>query len=249
MLADHRRAAEVAGGIVVAAVVLVAMVAFDVTRAAVQPIDEAWLALMDAVRVAPLEGVAHALDIIGGPWVTAPLRLGAGLWLVYRRRWAHLVALILAVAISEISIGLLKSAVARPRPPMPLVETSGFSFPSGHAIAGAVTALILVIVMLPPGPARWRWELRAGLFALVMALSRTYLQAHWLTDAVAGVLVGSASVLASVVLVVGLRNRLRPRWFPDTITASSHPPSPAATPAGATTTDRSAPRRGSGAGR
>jgi len=125
-------------------------------------------------------------------------------------------ALLLAVAASEIGLGQLKDLVERPRPPSPLVHTTGFSFPSGHATATAVSALALVIMLLPPGPARWGWEVRAVLFSLVMALSRTYLQAHWLSDAVAGTLFGTAVVLASVVVVVGLRNRLRPRLFPDT---------------------------------
>lgn len=218
MLVNHRRAVEIAAGTIVATVVLVTMVAFDVTRAAVQPLDDAWLRAMDSIRFAPLVAVAEVFDVAGSVWVTAPLRLGVGLWLLARRRWAHFGALALAVAVSEVGIGLLKGAVARPRPPMALVDTNGFSFPSGHATAGAVTALALVIVLLPPGPARWRWELRAGLFVLAMAVSRTYLGAHWLSDALAGTLFGSAAVLTSVVTVIGLRNRLRPRFFPDATT-------------------------------
>lgn len=213
MLANHRRAVEVTAGTILATVVLVSLVAFDVTRAALQPIDDAWLEAMEVVRVTPLVWLARALDVAGGVWVTVPLRLAVLGWLLYRRRWAHFIALALAVAISEVAIGVIKGAVARPRPPLSLVETSGFSFPSGHATAGAVTALALVIVLWPPGPTRWRWELRAGLFALAMAMSRTYLGAHWLSDAVGGTLLGSAAVLLSVVTVIGLRNRSKSPSF------------------------------------
>jgi undecaprenyl-diphosphatase len=206
MLTNHRRAAEVAAGTILATVVLVAMVAFDVTRPALQPLDDAWLEAMEAIRVTPALWLARALDVAGGAWVTVPVRVAVLVWLIYRRRWAHFIALALAVAISEVAIGVIKAGVARPRPSLSLVETSGFSFPSGHATAGAVTALALVIVLWPPGPARWRWELRAGLFALAMAVSRTYLGAHWLSDAVGGTLLGSAAVLLSVVTVIGLRN-------------------------------------------
>lgn len=215
LVANHRRAVAAAVAAVAVAFLLLLLVEVKATRPAVQAVDDGWLDAMREVRVGPLTWLARALSVAGGPLVTIPVRLAVGLWLAHRRRWAHLGAFVLAVAVSEVSIGLLKDLVARPRPPGSLVGTSGFSFPSGHAIAGAVTALMLVIVLLPPGPDRWAWEVRATVFALLMALSRTYLGAHWLSDVVAGTLLGCAVVLSSVVVVVGLRNRLRPRFFPD----------------------------------
>ena len=214
LIANHRRAVTVAVTAVGAALVLLVLVEVRATRPAVQAVDDGWLDAMREVRAGPLTWLARTLSAAGGPWVTIPVRLAVGLWLAHRRRWAHLAAFVLAVAVSEVSIGVLKDLVARPRPPGSLVGTSGFSFPSGHAIAGAVTALALVIMLLPPGPDRWAWEVRATLFALGIALSRTYLGAHWLSDVVAGTLYGAAVLLTSVVVVVGIRNRLRPRFFP-----------------------------------
>jgi undecaprenyl-diphosphatase len=75
-------------------------------------------------------------------------------------------------------------------------------------MAGAVTAVALVIVFLPAGPHRRIWELVAVGFAFFMALSRTYLRAHWLTDVVAGVLLGAAAAVgvAAIVHVWWLRS-------------------------------------------
>ena len=79
-----------------------------------------------------------------------------------------------------------------------------FLFPAGHAVANAVTAVGLVIVLVSPGPRRWVWQLRAVAFAFLMALSRVYLAAHWLSDVVAGALlrgglaIGWPAVLQSV---------------------------------------------------
>ena len=82
----------------------------------------------------------------------------------------------------------------------------GFSFPSGHAVAGAATAVALVLVLLPAGQARRRWEFVAIGFAFVMALSRVYLNAHWFSDVVAGVLLGAGVALGSAGLVTEVRD-------------------------------------------
>jgi membrane-associated phospholipid phosphatase len=44
-----------------------------------------------------------------------------------------------------------------------------------------------------------------------MALSRAYLAAHWLSDAMAGVLLGTSTALATALVVHHLRNRLEHR--------------------------------------
>jgi membrane-associated phospholipid phosphatase len=193
----------------IGALLLTVLVAVESTRPWVQDVDDAWLELVDAARVAPLTWLARSLSVAGSVVVMLPLRIGVASWLAFRHRWAQLTAFLLAMATSEISIGSLKALIERPRPSASLIETHGFAFPSGHAIAASVTAAALVMVLLPEGPDRRRWEVRAILFALVMALSRTYLRAHWLSDVVAGTLIGAALALGSVALVLTVRRRWR----------------------------------------
>jgi membrane-associated phospholipid phosphatase len=106
-----------------------------------------------------------------------------------------------AVVLSEILIGPVKGAYDRPRPPGSLVATSGASFPSGHAIAASVTVLAAVIALVPPGRRRIIWGAAAALFAILMAASRAYLAAHWLSDAIAGLLLGTTCALLAAVAV------------------------------------------------
>jgi undecaprenyl-diphosphatase len=127
--------------------------------------------------------------------------------LAARRRWLQLTAFVLSVGSSELLIGTLKDLYARPRPPGSLIGTGGLSFPSGHAIAGAVTAVGIVVVLVPPGSRRWRWELIAAAFAALMALSRTYLSAHWLSDVVGGALLGITLAVGWPALLQELRER------------------------------------------
>ncbi len=208
MLLNHRRALRLVGGLATATVLLFLLVGTDPNRGAVQDVDETFLRAMVDVRWAPLVWLAKAMAFAGGVWVNWPLRIVAMVVLGFRRRWLQLTAFVLAVATSEVLIGVLKALYARPRPPAGLLPTDSFSFPSGHAVAGAVTAVGLVLVFLPPGPRRWRWEFQAAIFACLMALSRTYLGVHWLSDVVGGGLLG-------VTLAIGwpaVLQEVRERW-------------------------------------
>ena len=120
------------------------------------------------------------------------------------------------MVLSEILIGLLKGVYDRARPPGSLVATSGASFPSGHSVAATVTVVAAVIALVPPGPRRVAWGTAAAAFSVLMALSRAYLGAHWLSDALAGVLLGASCALLAALAVSVLQRRWsahRPRPF------------------------------------
>ena len=118
-------------------------------------------------------------------------------------------AFVSAVVVAEACVGPIKSIYDRARPPMALVATSSSSFPSGHAIAAASTVVAAVIALFPEGRRRYVWGACAALFSLLMGISRAYLAAHWLSDAVAGVLIGTTAALGSAVLVHVIRGRHR----------------------------------------
>jgi membrane-associated phospholipid phosphatase len=207
MLVDSRRGLLVSGSLLAGAVVVGLLVVLPATRPVVQEVDDAVWRFAGAVRNEPGTAVAVALSWLGSAAVNWPLRAAAMVLLAWRRHWLRLAAFALAVLSSEVLIGTVKAAVGRPRPPGALIETTAASFPSGHAIATAVTAVGLVLVLAPPGPSRWKWELRAVEFTAVMALSRVYLRAHWLSDTVAGALLGAGLALGWPALLMALRAR------------------------------------------
>lgn len=207
MITDVRRALRVSGCLLAAVLALTLMVWMTPARAVLQWVDDGFLQLMERLRFGPAVNVAEGLAFVGGVWCTWIIRGLVAAVLVRRRHWVHLTAFVLAVMTSEVLIGVLKSAFDRARPVGSLIATSGASFPSGHAIAAAVTAVGLVIVLVPAGPKRWRWEMHAALYASLMALSRTYLGAHWLSDVVAGGLLGSAIAIGWPAVLAWLRVR------------------------------------------
>ena len=211
MLLNHRRAGRLALVLLLLGALLLAAVAYSSTLSVVQEVDDAWRSLMIDLRVSPLVWVAKVLAFVGSPWINWPLRVAALALLAVKRRWVQLTAFALAIVTSELLIGPVKALYERPRPPASIVATHGFSFPSGHAVAGAVTAVGLVLVLLPPGPRRWAWEVRAAVYASLMALSRTYLGVHWLSDVVAGGLLGVGVAVGWPALLQEIRDVRLPR--------------------------------------
>ncbi len=210
MLTNSRRGLLVSGALLVGAAVVTALVFLPATAPAVQAVDDAVWRWAGDVRNGPTTAVSVALSWLGSGLVNWPLRVAAMILLAWRTHWLRLASFTFAVLTSELFIGPVKAAVDRTRPPGALIETSAASFPSGHAIATAVTAVGLVLVLARPGPSRWRWEVNAVIFTSIMALSRVYLRAHWLSDTVAGALLGAGLALGWPALLMAIRHERDP---------------------------------------
>jgi membrane-associated phospholipid phosphatase len=176
------------------------------TFPAVGDLDMSMYRWMDDVRAAPITWVFRFLNVLGGGIVTIPIRTVATVALAARRRWRAMSAFVITWVAAEVILTWAKMYFHRDRPPGPLVATVGFSFPSGHAVAAAATAAALVLAFFRPGPTRRRWEWIAIGFSFVMAFSRVYLYAHWFSDVVAGVLLGSGIALLAAAVVTEIRD-------------------------------------------
>ena len=125
------------------------------------------------------------------------------LWLF--RRW-HEYALIFAGLVLEVAVfGLSSSVVGRERPPVERLDGAPTqSFPSGHIAAATVfyggLAVVIFMRTRRTGP-RVVALIVGGLLPLVVAGARLYLGMHFLTDAIAGMLLG-VTVLAVMYHVV-----------------------------------------------
>jgi undecaprenyl-diphosphatase len=190
-------------------VVTTALVHVPRTRAVVQRLDDRWYALIERSRTPPHTAAAKVLDVAFGTQIDWTVRVLVTADLVRRHRWRALAGWAATIVLGEVSVGPLKAAVDRVRPPFPLTRTSMMSYPSGHALAATTTAAGIAIALLPPGPGRREALAVAIPLAWLTALSRTSLNAHWLSDVVGGAALGTGYALAAPRLVDYLAVQIR----------------------------------------
>ena len=166
-------------------------------------LDRSWSEAMRHLETPLLTHTALAFNWLGRGIGRALELTIIGLLLLRRRRWLALAAFAAAETAAPLLSTLLKALVDRPRPPTGLVHALGTSFPSGHATYAGTTCVALVLVFTTPGPRREGWWLLASLGIVGMAWSRTYLQVHWLTDVIAGALLGSGVSLVVFAIAQG----------------------------------------------
>ncbi len=156
--------------------------------------------------------LSYWLNSLQTPWLTdimlkvsslhgmqgmTALVLVAALLLAWKRYWTWMVILLFTVPSGAALNVLMKTVFERARPSFAssFMTVTDYSFPSGHTCASTLFYGVLAAFLVPRMPS-WRWRALVcwcalGLIALV-AFSRLYLGAHFLTDVLGGFAEGIA---------------------------------------------------------
>ncbi len=198
----HRYAVILLWWLIATTAVLVAMT-IGPARELIERVDEWWLDLMVDAEVGGVTTLAEFLAYAGSAWATVPARLVIAVWLGRRAAWDRLGVWLFAIVISEATLTILKAAYDRARPPAELSQAviSSSAFPSGHTVEAMAVAIALVYVFAKAGKPARHWFYVAVAYGLVMALSRTFLRVHWLSDVVVGTVIGATAAMAAVWIV------------------------------------------------
>lgn len=131
-------------------------------------------------------------------------------WFISRSKTLVVLVVVCGFSSQEMVSGL-KDVFGRIRPPTGLVERESMSFPSGHQSGTTAVMLLLGFASL-----RHRWKpvivITAGVVLVVItALSRMFLDMHWLSDVIGGTFVGAAMGCAFAILyeLLTIRGRIR----------------------------------------
>ena len=175
-----------------------------------------WLAGHRTGSLSWMADRAMSLGLVAAPVCV----LIAILLLILPKTRAAAIAIGLAGGVASIASDTGKLLIERPRPPRHLatVFAAGYSFPSSAACTTMAVTVAAVALLAWPHP-RWRAPgLAFGVVVVVMiGWAVMYLGAHWLTDVLAGYLLGALIGGGAVVLsrhLVHLAQKILPSLFP-----------------------------------
>jgi membrane protein DedA with SNARE-associated domain len=151
--------------------------------------------------------VAKVVTVLGSSPATAALTLATAIFAAVRRRPIEAVALIAGWVLVVVTTNVAKAIYDRERPPSGFVDTFNAAYPSGHT-AYAVALVACAVVLVRAG-VHWAARIAAVTVAVILvavvAVTRVYLRAHFVTDVLGGAALGVAlwSLVGVIALVAG----------------------------------------------
>jgi membrane-associated phospholipid phosphatase len=154
--------------------------------------DEAILLAVHAQSSHALDTFFKIITYLGDPALALLIGLVLGITLLLKGRTQQALVMGLVIGGSTLLTSLLKTSFERARPDlwMRFANELSYSFPSGHAAASSILALVALYFFWH---ARFRRLLIAVcvLYVLMIGLSRLYLGVHYPTDIICGWLLSS----------------------------------------------------------
>jgi membrane-associated phospholipid phosphatase len=147
----------------------------------------------------PLYWLARAGNLLGQGGFFTIVALLLALFLCWRRRtfWP-VVPVVMALALTFVSITVLKDWTDRAAPRAAIVNhvihperfgSGGDSYPSGHLANALVWYGVLALLLAAWLPDRWLLVIRF-VPPVILTITTVYLGFHWLSDTLAGILLG-----------------------------------------------------------
>lgn len=141
------------------------------------------------------------LTTLGNKYIIALFSVIVLIFLVYKKPYLKTEIFILTMGSAVILSQILKYLIQRTRPIEMLIEKTTYSFPSGHAtLAVAFFGMLIYLFTNKIKNKTLRYSFIIGnvLLILIIGFSRIYLNVHWLTDVLAGYVLGLICIACSI---------------------------------------------------
>ncbi|MEW5755540.1 MAG: phosphatase PAP2 family protein [Pseudomonadota bacterium] len=166
--------------------------------------DRRVLAVLYSLRQPSLDAFFTAITWLGSIAVLLPAALALA-WRFWRKgQWAAALLLPASLGGAWVLAHIGKTLVDRPRPdlfPALINVPADSSFPSAHTVQ--ITAFALAWVLAPGTRRSWAGFIAAAATILLVAVSRLYLQVHYPSDVLVGLIVATGWVLGLRLALAG----------------------------------------------
>lgn len=166
------------------------------------PFNTAVEAFMIQLRSPFLTDFFVVITKVGSPFIFTFASILIAVLLFVRKNIFEAILLVLTMAISLVALTVLKDTFQVARPLNELINTSGWSFPSGHATTATTFFFILSYIFfnkVKTTPGKINLVLGSILGVILVSVSRLYLGAHWALDVLGGISLGLLSVSLTVI--------------------------------------------------
>lgn len=164
--------------------------------------DEQVLLAIYSLSSDTLDRIIGATTDLGYTWWVGLVTIVAVSLCVMSRNYKNALVVVVGVVGSAIINLLLKLFFQRDRPELweRLITENSYSFPSGHAMASASLAAVIIVILWPT---KWRYfALTIGsVYVMYIGFTRMYLGVHYPTDIIAGWLVATSWVAITTIIV------------------------------------------------
>lgn len=174
-------------------------------------LDNFFIQISEKIRNNLLTGFVKFITYFGSVYM---LTLLAAVGIVFARKNLSKIILCSGVVISALASVVAKYIFRRERPSgIALIHETGFSFPSAHSMLSMVFYGILIVLILRSSRFKL-WQKIAfscvlELLIVLVGLSRVYLGVHFITDVLAGWIIGFIFIVLTIIIFDFIQKRTK----------------------------------------
>lgn len=173
-------------------------------------IDQGAITLLSPLTSPVTTTVVAFISNLASPSMMTVYSIIIALYLGHRKQWQLGLKFLVLFTSFTLLNHLIKGLIERPRPTHRLVTVGGFSFPSGHTFATIILVFTCLTLLKKAHYSQKFYRIATicgWLVIILIAFTRIFLHAHFLSDTIGSLLLATASwqLLTAVYGIFGLK--------------------------------------------